>query len=71
MPQTRYVLRKALERGLRPIVVINKMDRPAARPDVVHNLIFDLFVSLGASDEQLDFPVVYAAARQGWASLTE
>lgn len=71
MPQTRYVLRKALERGLRPIVVINKMDRPAARPDVVHNLIFDLFVSLGASDEQLDFPVVYASARQGWASLTE
>jgi GTP-binding protein len=70
MPQTRYVLRKALERGFRPIVVINKMDRPQARHDWVHDQVFDLFTSLGASDEQLDFPVVYAAARDGWASDT-
>lgn len=70
MPQTRYVLRKAMEHGLRPIVVINKMDRPEARPDWVLNQVFDLFVTLGASDEQLDFPVVYASARLGWASTT-
>jgi len=69
MPQTRYVLRKALERGLRPIVVINKMDRPEARADWVQNQVFDLFGALGATDEQLDFPVVYASARLGWASL--
>ena len=71
MPQTRYVLRKALERGYRPIVVINKMDRPEIRPDWVHDQVFDLFDALGATDEQLDFPVVYAAGRDGWASLTE
>jgi GTP-binding protein len=71
MPQTRYVLRKALERGYRPIVVINKMDRPQIRPDWVHDQVFDLFDALGATDEQLDFPVVYAAGRDGWASLTE
>ena len=68
MPQTRYVTRKALAHGLRPIVVINKMDRPEARPDYVLNGIFDLFISLGATDEQLDFPVLYASARDGWAS---
>lgn len=68
MPQTRYVTRKALELGYRPIVVINKMDRPEARPDFVLDAVFDLFVSLGANDEQLDFPVVYASARSGWAS---
>jgi GTP-binding protein len=71
MPQTRYVLRKALARGLRPIVVINKMDRPEARPDWVQEQVFDLFAALGATDEQLDFPVLFASARQGWASLTE
>jgi GTP-binding protein len=71
MPQTRYVLRKALARGFRPIVVINKMDRENARSDWVQDQVFDLFSSLGASDEQLDFPVVFASARLGWASLTE
>jgi GTP-binding protein len=69
MPQTRYVLRKALERGLRPIVVINKMDRAEARPEWVQTQVFDLFAALGASDEQLGFPVVFASARLGWASL--
>ncbi|MBW2731630.1 MAG: translational GTPase TypA [Deltaproteobacteria bacterium] len=69
MPQTRYVLQKSLEHGYRPIVVINKMDRPEARPDYVANELFDLFSSLGASDEQMDFPMVYAAGRDGWASL--
>ena len=68
MPQTRYVLRKALEHGYRPIVVLNKMDRPAARPVEALDEIFDLFAALGASDEQLDFPVIYAAGRDGWAS---
>jgi len=68
MPQTRYVLRKALEHNYRPIVVINKMDRPESRPDWVVDQVFDLFDSLGADDEQLDFPVVYASARDGWAS---
>jgi GTP-binding protein len=71
MPQTRYVLRKALERGFRPIVVINKMDREHARPDWVQDQIFDLFSTLGASDEQLDFPIVFTSARLGWASHTE
>jgi GTP-binding protein len=70
MPQTRYVLRKALEHGYKPIVVINKMDRPEARHEWVHNQVFDLFDALGANEEQLDFPVVYAAARSGWASKT-
>ena len=71
MPQTRYVLRKSMEHGHRPIVVINKMDRPGARPGQVLEDIFDLFATLGASDEQLDFPVIYASARQGWASTSE
>ncbi|MBI4376509.1 MAG: translational GTPase TypA [Elusimicrobia bacterium] len=69
MPQTRFVLRKALSLGLRPIVVINKMDRPNVRPSEALDKIFDLFIDLGASDPQLDFPVVYAAGRQGWVSL--
>ncbi|MCB9555354.1 MAG: translational GTPase TypA [Deltaproteobacteria bacterium] len=69
MPQTRYVLRKALEHGYHPIVVINKMDRPQVRADQVLDEIFDLFDSLGANDTQLDFPVVYASGRGGWASL--
>ena len=69
MPQTRFVTRKALALGLRPIVVINKVDRPGARPDWVVNHTFDLFDKLGASDEQLDFPVVYASALNGYAML--
>ena len=62
MPQTRFVTRKALALGLRPIVVVNKIDRPGARPDWVVNHTFDLFDKLGATEEQLDFPVVYASA---------
>jgi GTP-binding protein len=69
MPQTRFVTRKALARGLKPIVVVNKVDRPGARPDWVVNHTFDLFDKLGASEEQLDFPVVYASALQGWATV--
>ncbi len=68
MPQTRFVLNKALSLGLNPIVVINKIDRPDSRPDEVLNLVFDLFVTLGASDRQLDFPVVYASAKRGYAA---
>lgn len=67
MPQTKYVLKKSLEEGLNPIVVINKIDRPNSRPDDVLDLVFDLFVELDASDEQLDFPVVYASAKEGIA----
>ncbi|HAR80160.1 MAG TPA: translational GTPase TypA [Succinivibrionaceae bacterium] len=69
MPQTRFVTQKAFARGLKPIVVINKCDREGARPDWVIDQVFDLFDNLGATDEQLDFPVVYASAFQGWASL--
>jgi GTP-binding protein len=68
MPQTRFVTRKALQHGLKPIVVVNKVDRPGSRPDWVINETFDLFDKLGASDEQMDFPVVYASALQGWAT---
>ena len=67
MPQTRFVTSKAFEQGLRPIVVINKIDRPGARPDWVMDQVFDLFDSLGATDEQLDFPVIYASALNGIA----
>ena len=67
MPQTRFVTRKALAQGLKPIVVVNKVDRPGARPDWVINHTFDLFDKLGATDEQLDFPIVYASALEGWA----
>lgn len=67
MPQTRFVTSKAFERGLKPIVVINKIDRPGSRPDWVMDQVFDLFDSLGATDEQLDFPVVYASAINGIA----
>jgi GTP-binding protein len=67
MPQTKFVLGKALKLGLRPIVVINKIDRSDARADEVLDEIFDLFVSLDANDEQLDFPVIYASGRNGWA----
>ncbi|MDR2251613.1 MAG: translational GTPase TypA [Endomicrobium sp.] len=68
MPQTRFVLRKALALGLKPIVVINKMDRPNAAPSAVVDNVFDLFMKLGATDEQLDFPILYASGREGWAS---
>jgi len=69
MPQTRFVTQKAFEQGLKPIVVINKIDRPGSRPDWVMDQIFDLFDNLGATDEQLDFPVVYASALNGVAGL--
>ncbi len=69
MPQTRFVTKKALALGLKPIVVINKVDRPGARTDWVINQTFDLFANLGATDEQLDFPVVYASALNGFATL--
>ncbi|MBS3982649.1 MAG: translational GTPase TypA [Dethiobacter sp.] len=69
MPQTRFVLRKALELGLCPIVVVNKVDRSDARPVQVVDMVFDLFVDLGASDEQLDFPIIYASARNGVAGV--
>ena len=68
MPQTRFVTRKALALGLKPIVVVNKIDRPGARPDWVINHTFDLFDKLGATEEQLDFPIVYASALEGWAT---
>jgi GTP-binding protein len=68
MPQTRFVTRKALAQGLKPIVVVNKVDRPGARADWVVNQTFELFDKLGASEDQLDFPVIYASALQGWAS---
>ena len=71
MPQTRFVTRKALALGLKPIVVVNKVDRPGARCDYVINAAFDLFDKLGASEDQLDFPVVYASGLNGWASLKE
>ncbi|WP_226703503.1 translational GTPase TypA [Microbulbifer elongatus] len=71
MPQTRFVTSKAFEQGLNPIVVINKIDRPGARPDWVMDQVFDLFDSLGATEEQLDFPVIYASALNGIAGLDE
>ncbi|NRA83532.1 MAG: translational GTPase TypA [Gammaproteobacteria bacterium] len=69
MPQTRFVTQKAFAQGLKPIVVINKIDRPGARPDWVMDQIFDLFDNLGATDEQLDFTTVYASALNGWATM--
>jgi len=68
MPQTRFVLRKAFEHGLRALVMINKVDRPDARPHAVLDEVFDLFVELGATEEQLEFPVVYGSGREGWAA---
>ncbi len=68
LPQTRFVLDKALKLNLKPIVVINKIDRPDARPNEVHNDIFDLFIDLDATEEQLDFPLLYASGRNGWAT---
>ena len=67
MPQTKFVLKKALELGLKPIVVINKKDKPDARPEEVIDEVFELFIELGANDEQLDFPIIYASARSGYA----
>ena len=66
MPQTKFVLAKALKLGLKPIVAINKIDKPESRPDAVLDEVFDLFAALDASDEQLDFPVLYGSAKQGW-----
>src|SRR5579872_4084214 len=67
MPQTRFVLKKSLELGLKPIVIINKIDKPAARPDAVHEMVLELFIELGANNEQIDFPTVYAIGREGIA----
>ncbi|NQU61559.1 MAG: translational GTPase TypA, partial [Rhodospirillales bacterium] len=68
MPQTKFVTQKALALGLKPIVVVNKIDKPDARPDAVHDEVFDLFAILDANEEQLDFPILFASAKQGWAS---
>jgi GTP-binding protein len=68
MPQTKFVTMKALALGLKPIVIINKVDRPDARPTEVHNMVFDLFAAIGATDEQLDFPTLFASSKQGWAA---
>jgi GTP-binding protein len=70
MPQTKFVTMKALALGLKPIVVINKVDRPDARATEVHNLVFDLFAALGANDQQLDFPTLFASSKQGWAAAS-
>jgi GTP-binding protein len=70
LPQTKFVVGKALARGLRPIVVINKVDRADSRPDEVHTEVFDLFAALGATDAQLDFPMLFASGRNGWADPT-
>ncbi|HRX63709.1 MAG TPA: translational GTPase TypA [Candidatus Absconditabacterales bacterium] len=67
MPQTKFVLKKSLERGLKPIVIINKIDKPTARPEWVINELFDAFISLGADDDQADFPIIYASAKNGYA----
>src|SRR5476651_2314729 len=67
MPQTKFVVAKALRQGLKPIVVVNKADKPDARPYEVHEEVFDLFAALDANDEQLDFPTLYASAKEGWA----
>ena len=70
MPQTRFVLQKALQLGLRPIVVINKVDKPNCRPDEVHDAIFELFFNLDATEEQLDFATIYGSSKQGWMNTT-
>ena len=69
MPQTKFVLKKSLDLGLKPIVVLNKIDKPAARPDIVQEMVYELFLDLGASDEQLDFITIYAIAREGIAKM--
>ena len=68
MPQTRFVLQKALQIGLKPIVVVNKVDKPNCRPEEVYEMVFDLMFSLDATEEQLDFPTIYGSAKQGWMS---
>ena len=70
MPQTKFVVSKALKMGLKPIVVINKVDRPDARPHEVVNEVFDLFAALDATDEQLDFPILYGSAKEGWMAVS-
>ncbi|MGH2647789.1 MAG: translational GTPase TypA [Ginsengibacter sp.] len=70
MPQTRFVLQKALKLGLHPIVVINKVDKPNCRPDEVHDAVFELFFNLDATEEQLDFPTIYGSSKQGWMNTT-
>ena len=70
LPQTKFVVSKALKMGLKPIVVINKVDRPDARPAEVVNEVFDLFAALDASDEQLDFPILYGSAKEGWMAAS-
>ena len=70
LPQTKFVLTKALAQGIKPIVVVNKIDRQDARPDEVHEEMFDLFANLGANDDQLDFPMLFASGRQGWAVVS-
>ena len=70
MPQTRFVLQKALQLGLRPIVVINKVDKPNCRPDEVHDAVFELFFNLDATEEQLDFATIYGSSKQGWMNTT-
>src|SRR5205823_6732514 len=70
LPQTKFVVSKALKMGLKPIVVINKVDRPDARPTEVVNEVFDLFAALDATDEQLDFPILYGSAKQGWMAAS-
>src|SRR3954451_14835964 len=70
MPQTKFVVGKALKVGLKPIVVINKVDRPDARPTAVINEVFDLFAALDANEEQLDFPILYGSAKQGWMAAS-
>ena len=68
MPQTRFVLQKALEIGLKPILVINKIDKPNCRPEEVQEAVFDLMFNLNATEEQLNFPTIYGSAKQGWMS---
>jgi len=70
LPQTKFVVSKALKMGLKPIVVINKVDRSDARPNEVVNEVFDLFAALDATDEQLDFPILYGSAKQGWMATS-
>lgn len=70
LPQTKFVLSKALKQGIRPIVLVNKVDRPDARPEKVHEEVFDLMAALDATEEQLDFPIMWASGRQGWAAAT-
>ena len=70
MPQTRFVLQKALQIGLKPIVVVNKVDKPNCRPEEVYEMVFDLMFSLNATEDQLDFPVVYGSAKNGWMGPT-